>query len=149
MDKKDKELLSIINKEFPIEQKPFERIALELGITEDEVLQRISRLKKEGIIRRIGATIDSKAIGWHATLCAAEVADDKIDAFASVVNAYNEVTHNYVRSGSPNCWFTLIAPSKKRCADIIREIEGKLGIKILELPAKRVFKIDVGFQLED
>ncbi len=104
-------------------------------------------LKAAGIIRRIGGVINPRGLGWHSTLCAASVPEDRIEDYAEVVNAYPEVTHNYVRTGDPNCWFTLIAANEERSKEIIREIEERLRIKILDLPAKRIFKIKVSFNL--
>ncbi|MCD6571029.1 MAG: AsnC family transcriptional regulator [Deltaproteobacteria bacterium] len=147
MDNIDKKILNIINKEFPVEERPYKKIAHTLGITEKEVIRRVSMLKQEGIIRRIGGVIDPKAIGWYSTLCAADISPERIEEFALVVNSYTEVTHNYVRSGSPNCWFTIIAPSKTRASKIISEIKDRFSINIVELPARRIFKIDVGFNL--
>jgi DNA-binding Lrp family transcriptional regulator len=63
------------------------------------------------------------------------------------VNAFPEVTHNYVREGEPNCWFTLIAPDVERTREIIREIEERLDVTVLDLPATRTFKIKVSFEL--
>ncbi len=149
MDNIDKKILNIINKEFPVEERPYKNIAHTIGITEEEIINRVSVLKQKGIIRRIGGVLDPKAIGWHSTLCAADIAPERIEEFASVVNSYTEVTHNYVRSGCPNCWFTIIAPSRKRCVEIISHIKSKLGIELIEMPARRIFKIDVGFDLEE
>ncbi|MEA2101092.1 MAG: winged helix-turn-helix transcriptional regulator [Thermodesulfobacteriota bacterium] len=147
MDKTDIAILNIINQAFPIEPNPYNGICSQLGISENEVMERIKKMRSSGLIRRIGATINPKALGWYSTLCAADIAPEEIDAFALVVNKYAEVTHNYVRSGHPNCWFTLIGQSKKRCEEILDKIRTKTGKNIIDLPAHRVFKIKVGFKL--
>ncbi|MGC9325506.1 MAG: AsnC family transcriptional regulator [Desulfomonilia bacterium] len=148
MDDIDKKILNIMNRAFPLQQRPYLHISRDLGISEDEVILRVDALKEAGIIRRIGATIDPKRIGWYSTLCAVDVPDDMMEAYVRIVNAYPEVTHNYLRQGSPNCWFTLIAPDAERAADIIAEISGSLRLDILNLPARKVFKISVSFELE-
>lgn len=147
MDAIDKKILTIISRSIPLEERPFKLIAEQAGIPEDEVMKRISSLKASGIIRRIGAVINPRSLGWHSTLCAASIPEDKIPDYASVVNSYPEVTHNYVRTGDPNCWFTLITPDIARSKEIIREIEDRLHVKVLDLPAKRIFKINVSFDL--
>jgi DNA-binding Lrp family transcriptional regulator len=119
-----------------------------MGMSEAEVLDRLKKLKTSGIIRRIGATINPRTIGWNSTLCAADVAMDRIEEFAEFIDRYNEVTHNYLREGYPNCWFTLIAPSSDRISEIISEIEHALNIKIINLPARKVFKIRVALEIE-
>jgi len=147
MDSIDRTLLTIINKGIPIEEQPFEVIAGSVGISEAEVIQRVRSLKDSGIIRRIGAVVNPRGIGWTSTLCAADVPLETIDAFLAFVNNYAEVTHNYLREGKPNCWFTLIAPGNERLSEIIGEIENAFGLRILNLPASRVFKINVALDM--
>jgi siroheme decarboxylase len=147
MDTTDRKILSIINNALPVAERPFEFVARSVGISEEETIARIKRLKAERIIRRIGAVINPRGIGWRSTLCAVDVPRERLDEFATLVGRYEEVTHNYLRDGQPNCWFTLIAPTKERLSDIIREIEQTLDIKILNLPANKVFKIRVALDI--
>ncbi|HRR21411.1 MAG: Lrp/AsnC family transcriptional regulator [Bacteriovoracaceae bacterium] len=149
MDRTDRKILTLISNAFPLHERPFRHIAREVGITEEEALERVRRLKDTGLIRRIGAVISPGSLGWYSTLCAAEIPVDRIDDYTSLVNSYDEVTHNYVRSGHPNCWFTLITPNAARAREIIREIQDRLGTEILDLPAKRVFKINVSFDFAE
>jgi DNA-binding Lrp family transcriptional regulator len=109
----------------------------------------VERLKDSGIIRRIGASFSSRAVGFSSTLCAARVPRRKMRKFISVVNSYPGVTHNYEREGDYNIWFTLIAPSGKRINEILAEISQKTGITdILNLPASKIFKIAVDFNFD-
>lgn len=147
MDAIDRSILTLINDSLPLEEQPFKAVADKIGISEDEVLDRIRALKKRGFIRRIGAVINPRRLGWHSTLCAVQIPEGRIPDYATLVNSYPEVTHNYVRTGEPNCWFTLITPDAARSKEIIREIERGLGVHVLDLPARRVFKIKVSFDL--
>jgi len=149
MDRLDKDILTKVSAAFPLDARPFARLARELGLSEDDVIARVRALKNGGVIRRIGATIDPRALAWYSTLCAASVPESRIDEYAQVVNAFAEVTHNYVRTGDPNCWFTIIAPDKTRADAIIHAINIALGLPIIELPAARVFKIGVRFSLSE
>ena len=81
MDDLDRKLLNEIQIGFPIAQRPFRDLGVRLDCSEDEILRRIKRLKKQGIIRRIGGNFDSRRLGFTTTLCAAKVADDKISRF--------------------------------------------------------------------
>jgi len=148
LDDIDKAILNRIQSDFPITPQPYLAVATELGITEQDVLERISRLKKEGIIRRIGGNFVPDKLGYVSTLCAARVPDDKIGQFAKIVNRYPGVTHNYRRDNSFNIWFTFIAPSMQEIEQNLKEISEKTGIsEILNLPATRVFKIRAQFQV--
>jgi DNA-binding Lrp family transcriptional regulator len=148
MDGIDKKILNIIQKEFPVAAEPFKVIAERVGITEDEVLERISKLKQEGIIRRIGAVFDSRKMGFVSTLCTARVPEEKLKAFVEAVNSYAGVTHNYRRNHEYNVWFTFIAPDEETLEKFLAEIRDKTGvIDIISMPAVRTFKIDASFEL--
>ena len=148
MDDIDKAILNRIQSDFPITSRPFLTIADELNLTEAEVLDRISRLKQMGIIRRIGGNFVPAKLGYVSTLCAAKVPADKIERFADVVNRFPGVTHNYLRENSFNVWFTFIAPSMEEIEQNLKDIEQETGItEILNLPATRVFKIKAQFDV--
>ncbi len=148
MDDIDKAILNRIQSDFPITSRPYLTIADELNLTEAEVLDRISRLKQMGIIRRIGGNFVPAKLGYVSTLCAAKVPEDKIERFADVVNRFPGVTHNYLRENSFNVWFTFIAPSMEEIEQNLKDIEQETGItEILNLPATRVFKIKAQFDV--
>jgi DNA-binding Lrp family transcriptional regulator len=148
MDDIDKAILNRIQSDFPIASRPYGVIAQELGLSENDVIDRVRRLKTQGIIRRIGANFVPGKLGFVSTLCAGKVPDDRIDAFADVVNSYPGVTHNYVRDNSYNVWFTFISPSKEDIEQCLSEISNKTGVtEILNLPATKVFKIKAHFDL--
>ena len=149
LDRKDRLILNEIQRNFPVTHRPFLALARKLGMKEKEILARVQKLKEVGIIRRIGASFSSNAVGFSSTLCAAKVPLRKVEEFVAVVNSYPGVTHNYEREGDYNIWFTLIAPSKRKIERILGEISRKTGIKnILNLPASRTFKIAVDFSFE-
>jgi DNA-binding Lrp family transcriptional regulator len=123
-------------------------VGAELGISGDEVIERVRRLKENGIIRRIGAVFESRALGYTSTLCAARVPEEKVRAFADVVNSYPGVTHNYRRSNEYNVWFTFIASDRDALEKALDEIRKKTGVTdILSLKAVRTFKINATFEL--
>lgn len=129
--------------------EPYAKLAKELGITEAALIERLKTLKEKGTIRRIGATLDSRSLGYSGVLCAAKVPGPDIDSVAAVVNSYANVTHNYLREDEYNMWFTIIAPSRERLEAILDEIKRRSGLDhILCLPATKVFKINVKFDLE-
>lgn len=146
MDSRDRELLNEIQSDFPVERHPYRVIGQRVGMSEQEILSRIANLKREGIIRRFGASINSRRVGFVSTLLTAKVPPDKFDQFVETVNACPGVTHNYERNHDYNVWFTLIAPSEEEKQQTIRQLEESTGIEILELPAKRIFKIKVDFK---
>ncbi len=149
LDREDRLILNHIQRNFPVTHRPFLALARRTGMKEKEILGRVQRLKDLGIIRRIGASFSAGAVGFSSTLCAAKVPADKIKEFVSVVNSYPGVTHNYEREGEYNIWFTLIAPSRGKIEEILKEISRKTGVRaILNLPATKTFKIAVDFNFD-
>lgn len=148
MDRTDKELLNLIQDRFPVESRPFLVLANRLGITEADVIQRISILKKNGYIRRIGGIFNSDKLGYYSTLCAIKVPDCRIEKVAEAINCYDGVTHNYIRNHKFNMWFTLIASSAEKIEETLTDIKHKTGIdKILSMPAVKVFKVKASFDM--
>ena len=149
LEPRDRTILNEIQRNFPLTRRPYLALGRKLKLREAEVLERVEHLKKTKIIRRIGASLSSRGVGFSSTLCAASVPHPKIDRFIAAVNSYPGVTHNYEREGTYNIWFTLIASSKKEIHRILDEISRQTGVeKILNLPALRTFKIAVDFNFD-
>jgi siroheme decarboxylase len=146
MDERDRDLLNEIQTGFPVEPRPYKVIGDRLQMEEEEVIRRIADLKQNGIIRRLGASINSRQVGFVSTLCTAQVPADSFEEFVQIVNSCTGVTHNYQRRHPNNVWFTLIAESQHEKHKILAELTETTGIPILELPAIRVFKIKVDFK---
>lgn len=148
IDETDRNLLNRIQSDFPITERPFEAIGGEIGISETDVIARLSRLRAAGIIRRIGGNFVPAKLGFVSTLCAAKVPENSIDQFAAVVNRYAGVTHNYTRESRFNVWFTFIAPSMAEIEANLDAISRETGVpEIINLPATRLFKIRAHFNL--
>ncbi len=148
MDEIDKKILNILQKEFPLEEQPFLIVGERCGISEDETIRRVQKMKDDGIIRRIGAVFDGAKLGRVSTLCAARVPEDKIDIFVEIVNANKNVTHNYRRDHEYNIWFTVSAETAKELDSFLKEVKEKTGITdILDMRALRTFKINASFDL--
>lgn len=149
MDAVDKDILGIIQSGFPIASRPYEKIGKLVGISEDETLSRVNSLREKGVIRRVGANFGSRELGWHSTLCAANVPEKKMDEFVAEVNRHSGVTHNYLRENKFNIWFTFIGPDKETVKATLDAITEKTGIRILYLPATKLFKIKVDFDMKE
>jgi len=146
MDATDRQILQILQDEFPLVPRPFQAVAERLGLSEAEVLERVGRMKAAGMIRRIGATFNPRALGFVSTLCAARVPADRLADFSAVINSSPLVTHSYRRDHEYNVWFTVIAPSSAAREEFIRKVRAETGIiDILDMPAVRTFKIDARF----
>ena len=148
MDALDRKILDIIQADFPLTPRPYACVGERTGLTEAEVLARVRALRQQGVIRRLGASFQSRRMGWHSTLCAAKTPLDRLDAFVARVNELPGVTHNYLRDHEFNVWFTLIAPSPEDACQTLAALSEATGVEILDLPAERLFKIKVEFPMD-
>ena len=149
MDPIDKKILKRIERQFPISSCPYQDLARELGLSEEEVISRISQLKEKGIILRIGAFFDSEKLGLKSTLIAMKVPPLRLPEVAKMVNHYPGVTHNYRREHEFNLWFVLMGKNRKEIDEILRKIKDQSGINdILNLPKKQLFKLKLNFTRE-
>ena len=148
LDEMDRMILNEIQSHFPIEARPYQVLGEKLGCSEEEALQRVQDLKDREVIRRIGANCNSRKLGYTSTLCAAKVPSRLMARFVEVVNSYMGVTHNYRRDHDYNIWFTLIAPSEEKIERILGEIIELTEVgEVISLPAERLFKIQVDFEV--
>lgn len=137
--------------DFPLNERPFDLLAVRLGIDVEELWDRVERMRRDGTIRRLGASFDSRKLGFFSTLAAVSVEPDRIDRAAEVVGRYDEVTHSYLRDHRFNIWFTVIARDAERIDAILEEIRTELSLPpsaVLNLPMKRVFKLDARFKAQ-
>ena len=144
-------LLSVIQDAFPLEERPYQVLAEQLGSDEQSVFAAVENLRQSGIIRRIGGVYDSKALGFISRLCAGKVpstvsgaADDSaLEKFAAVVNVIPAITHNYVRSHEYNVWFTVMAQSEAEIQKIVEDVCSKTELHDVHvLLATKKFKIN-------
>ena len=114
MDKLDKKILAELQNDFPLSVKPYHIIASRLGIGIEQLSDRINGLLDSGVIRRIGASLDSNKFGFCSTLVAVSVEPELVGRASEIIGQFHEVTHSYLRKDDFNIWFTLIAIDKKK-----------------------------------
>jgi len=107
MEQIERDLLALIQREFPIDRHPYAVLGKRLGISEDECIRILGKLTDEGVLREIRPVMNWKEAGFTALLIGIAVDEEKIDAVAEALNEIPGVTHNYRRDGMLNLWCTL------------------------------------------
>jgi DNA-binding Lrp family transcriptional regulator len=102
MDLTDVHLLRELEHGLPFVPAPYEEVGKRLGLGDDEVLERIRRLKEAGIIRKFRARIDQRKVGITANALVAwkPSGNDPGQQLA----AFPCVTHCYERRPVPGRW---------------------------------------------
>jgi DNA-binding Lrp family transcriptional regulator len=119
-----------------------------LNSDEETVLKEIRGLKEAGIVRRVGAFVNYRALGFAGTLAAAHVPANKLRPVTEAVNSLDGVSHNYLRKHHYNLWFTLQGRSAEEIERTLAGLSERFDIGFHSLPVERVFKLDVRFDLE-
>ena len=133
LDSIDRKLISVTQSGFPIEHSPYQTIAKDIGITQDEVLQRLKRLLSIGIIRRIGAVPNHYKLGLTANgMTVWDVDDDKVSELGDIIGQLDFVSHCYQRPRHLPMWrYNLFAmvhgTSKDEVHEKVKQIENLLG----------------------
>jgi DNA-binding Lrp family transcriptional regulator len=140
------EILSRIQKKFPLVERPFKEIADELNISEDEVLAILQEQKKSNIIRQTSAIFDTKRLGYISSLVAFKIPSDKISDAVKIINSHPGISHNYERNHDFNIWFTVaVSPNSKLGLENTVKLlaEATDADEYIILPTLKLFKINV------
>lgn len=143
MEALDRKILEIVQDGFPLEEHPYATLGRILGVSEEEAFDSVERLRKSGVIRRLGGVYDSHRLGYISRLCAGVVGANELESFAAAVDKIPAITHNYVRSHAYNVWFTVIARSESEIQETVRGLEAETALHDAHvLSASKMFKIN-------
>jgi len=142
-----KRLLNDYQRDFPLSPTPYQDIALELGVSEEDVIDAFVELDEQDVITRIGPVIPPNRIGV-STLAAISVPETELEAVAQIISAYPEVNHNYEREHRFNLWFVVIAADAQHLAQVLADIEQQTGYPVMSLPLMEDYFSDLSFKLD-
>ena len=139
-------LLDAFQRDLPLQPRPYAAMAAHLGISEESLLAILQDLVARGVVSRVGAVVAPHRAGW-STLAAMQVPRPLLEPIANYVSSFPEVNHNYEREHRLNLWFVVAASAKWRVEQVLREIEYRTGLAVLDLPLQQAFRLDLGFRL--
>jgi DNA-binding Lrp family transcriptional regulator len=151
LDELDKRLLNLMQGSFPIEPRPYLRVAELAGIEESEVMERVQYLLDERIIRQVTPIFDTRALGYSSMLVAAKVDSENPQRAAQVINAHPGVSHNYLRNHEFNLWFTIATEpdSPLGLEGTLQALAAESGAEsVRQLPTLKLFKIRMDLEME-
>ncbi len=94
----DREIISASQAGLPLTPKPYQTLAEQIGISTDELMQRLAHMQEQGIIRRIGAIPNHYKLGYqHNGMTVWDINDAHIDELGKKVGALGFVSHCYHR----------------------------------------------------
>ncbi|MEW5954337.1 MAG: AsnC family transcriptional regulator [Bacillota bacterium] len=132
LNEKDKQIIRELQDFLPLVNRPFKVIAARVGLTEEELLERIKVFLEQGIIRRFGAAVRHQDLGFTANAMVVwDIPEDRVDSVGRRLAAFPEVSHCYHRPrqpGWPYSLFTVLhGGSAEECAQIAAEMAAEAG----------------------
>jgi DNA-binding Lrp family transcriptional regulator len=140
-------LLNDFQRNFPLDPKPFARIARRLDTTTETVLVTLKALQAWGAVSRVGPVFRPNTVG-ASTLAAMAVPVAQLEAIAALISAFPQVNHNYEREHRFNLWFVVTAESQPALHETLARIQKSTGHRVLSLPLLRDYHIDLGFRMQ-
>jgi len=97
-DQLELKIIQLTQEGLPLVKKPYQLLAQQLGISQNELIETLSRMKQQGIIRRIGLVPNHYAIGYLYNLMTVwDISDSDIDQVGQAVGELDFVSHCYQR----------------------------------------------------
>jgi len=151
LDERDKRLLNLMQGSFPIAPRPYQHVAAQAEMSEEEAIARVKELIEHRIIRQVTPIFDTRALGYSSMLVAAKVDPENPWRAATVINEHPGVSHNYLRNHEFNIWFTIATEPDSplgldRTLEVLGEIAGAESIR--QLPTLKLFKIRMDLEME-
>ncbi len=134
MDVLDRKIINLLQTGFPLSEKPYLDVARQLGIEEQELIDRLTNLLDENTLSRFGPMYDAQKLGGAFSLVAVRVPENDYDNVTDIINSYPEVAHNYQRDHDFNMWYVLATDSPSKIDEVNSDIENKTGLKVFNMP---------------
>ena len=139
LDTTDRKIINALQGGFPVSERPYLQAAEALGLDEQELIDRISRLLAERALTRFGPMFNAERMGGAFCLCAVAAPEERLEEVVALINAHEEVAHNYQRSHRLNVWFVLATETPERVDEVVAAIEAETGLEVCALPKEREF----------
>lgn len=142
----DRQLLDRWQRDFPLVPHPFAELAVLLCIDEEEVIERLTRMRKSGRITRVGATCAPNTVS-ASTLAAVAAPPERLEEAAALIGNQAGVNHSYERENHWNLWFVATGPDRAFVNATLARIQQQSGLEVMDLRLVRPFNVDLGFRL--
>ncbi|MCX5649392.1 MAG: AsnC family transcriptional regulator [Planctomycetota bacterium] len=131
LDDKQRQLVRTLGDGIAIEAEPFASVAKRVGRTVEEVLSQIRAWMEEGVIRRFGAVVAHRRVGYRANgMAVFNLPADRVDEAGRALAERPEITHCYRRPPIPDFPYTLYAMIHGQSEEAVRALADRLAQEI-------------------
>jgi DNA-binding Lrp family transcriptional regulator len=101
IDSNDQQLLAAIQCGLPLTSRPYATLGEPLGLSESDVLERLARLKRQGLIKRLGVIVKHRQLGYRANAMVVwDIPDAEVQDFGRRISRFAFINLCYRR---PRC----------------------------------------------
>ncbi len=143
MDEIDKRIINALQDGFPICAAPYRQVAAQLGLSEQELIDRLKALLDNGSLTRFGPLYNAEQMGGALTLAAVKAPIERFDEIADIINAFPEVAHNYARNHELNMWFVIATETPEQIQQTITAIERQTGLSVYNMPKNKEYFVNL------
>lgn len=94
----DKQLITAIGKGLPLVPDPYAELGRQVGMTEPEVIQALTRLSEAGLIKRMGIVVRHHELGYRSNAMVVwDIPDDQVAEVGRRFSSFDFVTLCYQR----------------------------------------------------
>jgi DNA-binding Lrp family transcriptional regulator len=94
----DYRLIAEIQHGLPLSSQPYLDIGRRVGMDEEEVIQRIGKMREHGVIKRFGIVVRHHELGYTANAMVVwDVPDERVDEMGEMLGAMECITLCYQR----------------------------------------------------
>ena len=145
-DALDLKILDEMRRGLPLVAEPYRELAERVGIGEPELLARTRDMLSRGEMRRMGASLDHRRLGFtHNAMAAFKVPPDRIRSVGEQFAQAPEVSHCYERAPDADWPYNLYAVvhgrSRDECEAVIARLRSVAGpVECVTLYSVRRYK---------
>ena len=143
----DYEILRVIQDGVPVTREPFKEAADKLGMTQEELVERVETMNENGLIRRFSANINQRKLGITANAVVVwNIPEERMEAAVPVFLERGEISHIYERRVYPGRWeynlYTVVHDYDRESVErFAKKIADEIGVDDYQvLFSKRRFK---------
>lgn len=130
----DKKIICALQGDFPLVAEPYKVLAEKAGVSEELFLERVKAMEEEKKIRKMGAVLRHREVGFSSNVLVAwKVDPERLDAVAKRMAASPSVSHCYDRTTAPdwpyNLYTMVHGHSREECERIVAGLAAKTGVE--------------------
>jgi len=127
LDDEDKKLISILQEDMPLERRPFSNIGERVGLTEEEVVERVKKMSESGVLKRLAPLLYHRKAGFEANgMVVWDVHEDREDEVGVRLSEFDEVSHCYLRETGPEWKYNLYSMVHAESEEELKETVKKM-----------------------